>query len=181
MVNATRQLSYDGFNDTPDEICPESLHGDTLIMDNEGSLYALEDLAGEYQSTLTVTCIDGHGRLVTSLAHSFRIGHWVDKIYNITFTNGHKIRTTGDYLFLGASGDWIKASELNFGSVLRGATYDPRARNPFLALNEVTHIHMERLNEKIPMYTFSLKNEESLFVAHKTDTGSVSLIVGKAS
>jgi hypothetical protein len=167
----------DSYSDSHDN---NYLDGETLIMDHEGKLYTLEELAGEYESEIIVACIDRHGRLTTSRAHSFRIGQWSDEIYHITFQNGHKVQATAQFPFLGASGEWIEAKDLGFGTALRGAVYDPRARNPLLSLNEVTHVHLEHLDSKIPMYDFTVESQETLFMASEID-GIVSLIVGHNS
>lgn len=156
------------------------LEGNTLIMDDEGKLYSLEDLAGEYQSELIVACVDEHGRLTTSTAHSFRIGQWTDQLYTTTFANGHKIRSTNNHPFLGASGDWVLAEELSFGTVLRSAIYDPANRNPSLALNEVIHTHIETLDEKIPMYDFTVEKHGNLFIAQEIED-TISLIIAHNS
>jgi len=167
--------------DIPTNTDPLScLSGDTLVMDSEGELYSLDNLAGEYDSELNVTCIDKHGRLTTSRAHSFRIGQWTDEIYHITLSDGHKIQATGNHPFLGASNEWILTEELEFGAVLRTATYDPKVRNLLLNLNEVTHIHVEKLDEKIPMYDFTVDSHENLFIAQQID-GKVSLVVAHNS
>lgn len=156
------------------------LSGNTLIMDSEGGLYSLEDLASEYGAELAVTCVDKHGRLTTSKAHSFRIGQWTDEIYHITLSNGHKIEATSDHPFLGASNEWILANELEFGTVLRTATYNPKLRNPLLSLTEVTHIHKQKLNEKLPMYDFTVDKHGNLFIAKEIE-GNVSLVIAHNS
>jgi len=163
-----------------DSSADNCMAGNTLILAQDGSLYSLEDLAGEYASELIVACIDKHGRLTTSRAHSFRIGQWTDHAYNITLASGLKLTTTDKHPLLSATNEWLLAEDLEFGSILRGATYDSRQKNPTLALDEVVHIHEIQLEEKVPMYDFTVDTHENLFVAHETETG-ISLIVAHNS
>ena len=158
----------------------DCLAGDTLILTEDGSLLSLEDLAGEYKSEVKVACVDKYGRLTTSRAHSFRIGQWADKIYHITLASGLKVEATANHPFLSAANEWLKAEELEFGSVLRGAFYDPSKKTPTLSMDEVVHIHIENLNEKVPMYDFTVDSHENLFVAKETTKG-ISLIVAHNS
>jgi uncharacterized protein YueI len=159
----------------------DCLSGDTLVMDVEGDLYTLEDLACEYNSELEVTCIDKHGRLTTSLAHSFRIGQWTDVIYHIVLSSGQKIRATGNHPFLGASNEWVTAEEITVGTVLKTATYNPKVKNLLLSIEEVVYVRLETLPEKTPMYDFTVDKHENLFIADRNKNSQINLVVAHNS
>lgn len=146
------------------------LSGSTLILDSEGQVHLLEDLASEVDTNITVPAIDSQGRVVSASAYDFRIGEWARKIYKITLSNGHTVEATANHPFLSASGEWITAEKLVFGHLLRTATYDPKCRNPQLSLNEVSSVIVKYLQEPIPMYDFTVKKHSNLFVAQEIDS-----------
>jgi len=151
------------------------LAGDTLVIDRDGELYTLEDLAVEDGRVIEVQAIDQHGRLIHAKAHSFRIGTWHNKLYQIRMSNGHVIEATADHPFLTSNGEWITAENLVFGHLLKSAMYDPKQKNPILTINEVSSVRVKELDEMIPMYDFTVESEENLFVAQEID-GKYSLL-----
>lgn len=53
-----------------------------------------------------------NGQVVPTIAHSFRIGQIVNKIYHIVFSNGYEIECTDNHPFLMPDGTWRRADEL---------------------------------------------------------------------
>ena len=157
-----------------------ALHGDTHILDTDGNLHNLEELACEYKSTIPVTCLDKHGRMTTTIAHSFRIGEWTDRTIKITLDNGHTITATANQQFLTANNEWVKASDLNFGKVLCTATYNTTMKHPLKTINEISHIHTIKEDIKNPTYSFNVNTYSNLLIAHEISNNIISLVPAHA-
>jgi hypothetical protein len=153
-----------------------ALDGETLILDWDGHLRSLEELACEFESMIQVTCLDKHGRMTSALAHSFRIGEWSDEIYKISLQNGHIIQATKDQLFLAGNGEWMKAEDLNFGTVISTAIYNPRMRHPLKSMSEVEHVHKKRIDSKMPAYSFDVTTQDNLLIGQEISDNTVSLV-----
>ena len=153
-----------------------SLDGGTLILDNEGRLLNLEDLSYELDTKISVTCLDKHGRMSTATAHSFNLAEWADEIYKITLNNGHVIKATKDQLFMSVTGEWLKASELHFGSIITSAIYNPRCQYPQKTTAQIEHIHKKPIYSKQATYSFQVDTSDNLLIAHPTKTETISLI-----
>lgn len=158
-----------------------ALDGETLILDHEGRLLCLDDLAFEYDLEISVTCLDKHGRMSTATAHSFRIGEWTDEIYKITLSNGHIIRATKDQLFMGVNGEWLKASDLSFGTAINAVVYNPTLRHPFKTTHQVEHVHKTWTDSKLPTYSFEVKTHNNLLIAQPIRNESVSLVAAHSA
>lgn len=158
----------------------DCLKGDTLILDIDGNEYTLQELT-DSQKTIKVAAVNKRGQLVAAKAHSFRVGQVTNEIYHITFNNGHKITATANHPFLAADGSWIKAEDLEFGTSVRSASYNPSQKNMTLGLNTVAHVIFEKRNIPIEMYDFTVDEHSNLFVAHKNEDGSYSLVVAHNS
>jgi hypothetical protein len=153
-----------------------ALDGETLILDSEGNLCSLDELACEYQSTIQVTCLDKHGRMTSATAHSFRIGEWTDEIYKMTLQNGHIIQATKDQLFLAANGEWMKAEDLRFGTAISTAVYNPRMRYPLKSISQIEHIHKKRIDSKMPAYSFEVTSQDNLLIGQEVSDQTISLV-----
>lgn len=152
-----------------------ALDGKTMILDIEGNLHELEELACQYDSRIEVISLDNHNRLTTALAHSFRIGEWVNKTIKIVLDTNQVIEATPDQKFLTPSGDWEAAKDLKFGSLLYAATYNPSMRYPSKSVAEVVHIREVNQQEKIPTYSFSLNKTSNLLVGYEIDNHKIHL------
>lgn len=143
-----------------------ALAGETWIVDEHGELVNLEDLACEYESPIvTVLSLDEHRRIKKTTASNFRLSTWTKEIYKITLENGHTITTTKNQLFMNASGEWIRADEMVFRTVISTAIYNPSQPHPHTSLHEVTHVHKEILDTKIPFYSFDIRKGTNLLCA----------------
>ena len=158
----------------------DCLSGDTQILDLEGNEYTLAELADTGKS-ITVSAVNGKGQLVSAVAHSFRIGQFAHSIYNITMGNGHKVKATNNHPFLTAEGTWVKAEDLYSGTSIRSAFYHPNQSSPLeLTMNEVVNVTVEKLEEPVPMFDFTVDDHSNLFIAQKINSG-YSLLVAHNS
>lgn len=153
-----------------------SLAGETLIVDEHGELVSLEDLACEYETPeVAVLSLDSHRRIKKTTASGFRLSTWAKEIYKITLENGHTITTTKNQLFMNASGEWIPAQDIVFRTVISTAIYNPSQPHPLTSLHEVTHVHREILDTKIPLYSFDIRKGTNLLCAQIIEN-TVSLV-----
>lgn len=155
-----------------------SLSGDTMILDEHGELVNLEEIACEYDKpSLTVLTINERGRVKKTIASQFRINDWANEVIKITLDNGHVIYATKNQKFQNASGEWIKAENLSFQTVIATAIYNPAQPHPIQSFQEVTHIHKNKLDSRIPFYTFTVKDGNNLLIAQEiTGTKIISLV-----
>lgn len=87
--------------------------GSTIIKLLDGTYTTLGELAANNRP-VEILAIDANtGNLVPATAHSFRIGQYTNKIYNIIFSNGYVIRCTNNHPYLLPNGTWIKAEQLH--------------------------------------------------------------------
>lgn len=153
-----------------------ALNGTTLILNSEGELCEIEELASQYGSEIQTISLDDHGRLKTTTSYGFRIGEWVTQLLKITLDNGHVIEATKNQQFLTPSGDWITAENLSFGSVLATAVYNPSTRYPAKTVNEIVHVHIKPQQQKIPAYSFNVFKHTNLLIAHELPNNTISLV-----
>lgn len=153
-----------------------ALSGTTLVLNSEGNLCDLEELACQYDARLETISLDDHGRLKTTTSYGFRIGEWVTQIVKITLDNGHVIEATRKQQFLTPSGEWVQADQLSFGSVLATAIYDPSNRYPAKNVNEIVHVHIKTQPQKTPTYSFSVLKHTNLLIAHELPNSTISLV-----
>lgn len=143
-----------------------ALSGDTKIIDEDGNTLFLEELAGEYTPPqIMVLSVNRQGQVKRVSATDFKIVDWENEIVSITLDNGHRITSTKDQLFLKASGEWIRAEEISFQTVLSTILYDPSHPYPTQSFQEVTHVHKKKLNYRLPFYSFTVKNTTNLLIA----------------
>lgn len=145
----------------------DCLSGDTLIIDVEGNEFTLAELAGT-KKALAVAAVDKEGRLVTAKAHSFRVGQVADKIYEIAFNSGLKVKATANHPFLSVDGGWVKAENIKSGSVFRAAVYNPKIKHIELTTASVEQVSVYSV-EPTEMFDFTVDKHENLFVSHKND------------
>lgn len=89
------------------------LHGSTVIKLLNGTYTTLEQLVNNNQPVEILSVDANTGNIVPAVAHSFRIGQYTNKIYHIIFSNGYKIKCTGNHPFLLPNGMWIKAKNMH--------------------------------------------------------------------
>lgn len=142
----------------------ECFTAETLLLTSSGSLLLLEELAGEYDSSIEVMSIDNYGRITTTKAYNFRVTNWLKQLYSVTLSNGLKIKASPEQKILTANNGWTAMKDLTFGTALKTATYDPRTPTPTLSIDEIVHARIEEFEEPKPMFGFTLKNQNNLFI-----------------
>lgn len=85
----------------------------TIIKLLDGSYTTLGELASNNRPVEILAIDVSTGNVVPAVAHSFRIGQYTNKIYNIIFSNGYTIRCTSNHPYLLPNGTWIKADQLH--------------------------------------------------------------------
>lgn len=157
----------------------DCLAGDTIVLDLEGNEYTLEQLS-DLQQSIQVLSVNEKGQTVIANAHSFRIGQFANEIFHVTMKNGHKFTATANHPFLSADGTWIKAEDLDFGSSIRSAFYNPNKSGIELTVNEVANVLVEKLSTPKPMFDFTVDEHSNLFIAQPLN-GGYSLLVAHNS
>ena len=158
----------------------DCLSGDTIVLDLEGNEHTLEELA-ETGKSLQVSAVNSKGQLVSAVAHSFRVGQITDSVYHITMKNGHKVKATKNHPFLTDEGTWVKAEDLYAGTSIRSAFYHPdQSASLELTINEVANVVVEKLENPVPMFDFTVDEHSNLFIAQKINSG-YSLLVAHNS
>lgn len=154
-----------------------ALSGNMLILDQEGNLHNIEDLACNYHAQINVLSLDRFGRLRVTKAYSFRIGEWSSSIIRIVLDNQQVLETTPKQKLLTSGGDWIAAEDIDFGSILTTAIYDPTMPYPSKTVAEVIHMREDKQLFRTPSYTFSVsKSLDNLLVANETPQGTITLV-----
>lgn len=98
-------------------------HGDCL--DGETELFSLDGIPKTIPflieskiTQLEVLALNKDGQLVPAIAHSFRIGQYATKIYNIHLSNGETIRCTNNHPFY-VNSQWVRAEDLKPFNVIQ--------------------------------------------------------------
>lgn len=98
-------------------------HGDAClsteskILTLSGEIKTMGELYKENKDQY-ILCVDNDGNIKVSRAHSFRIGKYTDKVYNIHLSNGGIIRATDNHPFLLNDLTWKRADELKEKDIL---------------------------------------------------------------
>ena len=156
----------------------DCLAGDTLIVDADGEQHYIKDLA-DTNRKLKVVSVNREGAVVSSIAHSFRVGQTTDMIYEITLDNGMSVKATSNHPFLTVNGTWVKTENIEKGTVLRSAEYNPSSKHIQLSVANVVNIIQHKV-EPTPMYDFTVDEHENILIACEVD-GKYNMIVAHNS
>lgn len=92
----------------------DCLFGNTLIYCLDGNTYKIEDICNNRIPFMHVLSIDQNtGKVVPTIAHSFRIGQYAKKIYHFYLSNGSEIICTGNHPIMDYNGNWVKAEDID--------------------------------------------------------------------
>ena len=109
----------------------DCFHYDTLVYSTDGNVYRIGDLYTNQVQNLEILAIDPNTmKPVATVAHSFRIGQYANKIYNVQLSNGYTIRVTGNHPFMLANGQYVKAENLLNGMRLKSVRYTLHSGRP---------------------------------------------------
>lgn len=152
----------------------------SFIVGADRKPYDIEILANEFETSLTAICMDEHKRLIQSEVTNFRIGEWADTIYRVTLKNGHQFCATGKQKMMLRSGEWVNVEELTFGTPLMSLQCG-KDDSPEIINNSVEHIHTEKLEYKIPLYAFTVKNGGDNVLIANSINNKLSLVTAHVS
>jgi DNA gyrase/topoisomerase IV subunit A len=156
----------------------DCLSGDTMIVDAEGEEHYIKDLA-DTNRKLKVVSVNREGAVVSSVAHSFRVGQITDVIYEITLDNNMVVKSTSNHPFLTVNGTWVKTENIEKGTVLRSAEYNPSSKH--IQLNVANVVKVVKHNvEPTPMYDFTVDDHENMLIACKAN-GKYNMVVAHNS
>lgn len=159
---------------SPSMTIKKCLSGETQLLDSNGELHSLEDLASTAGAWIETVVVDPNGHMKGTKAHSFQISNWATQVYVITMDNGQQIKATADHQFLTPNGEWLTAESLSFGHLLQSATYNPKNKYPNLSINEVSSVRRLDYEHAEPMYSFSINKSDRMFIAEQVgDTYSL--------
>lgn len=145
----------------------DCLSGDTKVYLTSGETMTLEELT-ELGGDQEILAYDPKSDiLMPKIAHSFRIGQYADKIYNIQLTDDSIVKATGNHPFYVKGSDWVKAEDLEVGMVLENAVCDKESletlRGGWVDQVAIKNIVVEEVNS-VPMYDFTVSGLENLYI-----------------
>lgn len=122
----------------------DCLHYDTLVYSTDGNAYKIGDLYANNVQKLEILAIDANTmKPIATVAHSFRIGQYTNKIYNVQLSNGYVIRTTANHPFMLADGHYMKAEDLINGMRLKSCVYTIYSGRPSINSKLIQNIVYE--------------------------------------
>lgn len=157
----------------------DCLSSDTLVYCLDGNVYRIEDIYNSRIPYMQILAIDQEsGRVIPTIAHSFRIGQYATKIYHFTLSNGGKISCTGNHPIMEYNHNWVKAEDIT----LEDGIFTPYGYNisniRFISNDDIknideyfytgpviTEVHIEELEEAVPMYDFTVDGYENMLIA----------------
>lgn len=131
----------------------DCLHGDTKVFLADGTIKTMKELYNSEKKCFDVISVDGKGEMSIINAHSFRIGQYSNKVYNIELSDGSKITVTGNHPLLTRDLKWIKAEDINENTLLYYANinidFDNKSFRPaILSSSNKNKTLIQRLNFK---------------------------------
>ena len=136
----------------------DCLRANTTIYGLDGKIYTIKDLYESGVNSLEILSFDNLGHIVPAVAHSFRIGQYTDKVYHIKFSNGADIQVTANHPFLTPNNGWVKAEDLEVGTLLYG-----NIDNSDIKYQAITDLYIEEV-DKEPMYDFTVDEFENMLI-----------------
>lgn len=153
--------------------CMETLHphGDCLraqtrLYGLNGNIYTIEQLYNA-NANLEILALDTRtNTIVPAVAHSFRIGQYTNKVYNIILSNGSKISCTGNHPIYTVNDGWVKAEDISINDILyskfiryRDCCHTKLDNDSF----SISDIQIEEVDNE-PMYDFTVDNFENMLI-----------------
>lgn len=142
------------------------LNFDTLMHGTDGSITKIGDLHKNGVKRLEVFSRDENGKIVTAIAHSFRIGQYATKIYHIRLTDGSVLKVTGNHPIRTINRGWVRAEDLQSIDVPDTGiiTFNKYSVQKFISCLSIECIDVVELDTPIPMYDFTVDSLENTLV-----------------
>ena len=96
----------------------DCLRGSTVIQLADGNATTIKQLCEEGNPVKIIALNPVNGDIVRTIAHSFRIGQYTNKVYHIILDNEKEICCTNNHPFMVHGLKFIKAEDLKIGDEL---------------------------------------------------------------
>ena len=158
------------------------LSGDMAFLTEEGDVYTIDDLAGDFYSNLNVLALDQYGRLSTTVIHSFEPEKAITSGTTMTFMSGLTLTLPNEVSLLSPARDLLKVKDLEFGSLVSGAIYDSTKPCPSYSTDEILHIHATSFEEPETLFGFwSSDSAKDILITRKWDNTRTCPLVSVAT
>lgn len=161
----------------------DCLHADTKFLLANGDIKTIKELYNE-DKVQSILAINKFGNVVRSKAHSFRIGQYTKRIYNIHFLNSAVIKCTDNHPFMvfdlfKKCITWVKAKDLKKGDAIYSKSFIV-ANKKASAINyaeqvgsRITKITIDEIESEEPMYDFTVDNLENGMVITNINNNNI--------
>lgn len=164
--NGNRVKSAGPVGSTMEKYHPHCLSGDTVLCTVDFECITIEEAYTKGIEFLNIFAMDTENKsIVKTKAHSFRIGQYTNKEYNIVLSNNHTVKCTANHPFLTADNEWVVAGDLEVGTIL--STQYVETSELLLYENRlmvsIVNIVITKVDNK-PMYDFTVDKYQNMMI-----------------